>query len=48
MDIIEKIVDVTAQTKREFDAILKSRRKAAEELRDKKKEEIMIGCVDLL
>ena len=44
----EKIVDVTAQTKREFDAILKSRRKEAEEIRDKKKEEIMVGWMDLL
>ena len=44
----EKIVDVTIQTKREFEAILSSRRKAAEELRDKKKEEIMLGAVDLL
>lgn len=46
----EKIVDITEQTKRQFNAILNSRRKEAEEIRDKKKKEIkiMLGAVDLL
>ena len=47
-EYFEKIVDITAQTKREFNAILNSRRREAEELRDKKKGEIKVRFMNSL